>query len=67
MGGVRVRLWEVVDTEFWPGPQTGVHLREVSASGGSTVVDFEENMNIVAAAIFGIMKTADEHSGRAIG
>ena len=42
--GVRVRLWEVVDTEFslkkWPGPQTGVHLREVSASGGSTVSTF---------------------------
>ena len=33
MGGCRYR----VSLKKCPGPQTGVHLREVSASGGSTV------------------------------
>ena len=43
--GVRVCLWEVSVYRLpiqsflkqWPGPQTGVRLREVSTSGGSTV------------------------------
>ena len=34
MGGCRYRVF----LKKWPGPQTGVHLREVSASGGSTVL-----------------------------
>ena len=33
MGGCRYRVL----VKKWPGPQTGVHLREVSTSGGSTV------------------------------
>ena len=49
--GVRVQLWKVSGygrfsiqsfLKGWPGPQTGVHLGEVSASGGSTVF----NLNI---------------------
>ena len=28
----------IVFLKKWPGPQTGVHVREVSASGGSTAL-----------------------------
>ena len=34
MGGCQYRVF----LKKWPGLQTDVHLREVSASGGSTVV-----------------------------
>ena len=37
MGGCRYRVF----LKNWPGPQTGVRLREVSASGGSTVFSFK--------------------------
>ena len=55
MGG----CWCRVFSKKWPGPQTGVHLWEVSASGGSTVFIFISRFQkeLLMKRLFGLLAT----------